>query len=311
MTKQTQPVPYAKPFLKWAGGKTQLLDELSRRLPAGLGNDTITRYVEPFSGGGAFFFYLNQRFSIEKCTIGDANKELVLAYRVIKRSVKKLIGKLGVLESEYFTKNNDERELFYYEVRDSFNTGLRDINFHMYGSEWVERAAQIIFLNRTCYNGLFRVNRNGEFNVPFGRYKNPDILNSGNLGDVALLLKDTNTQIMSGDFNQCRNSVDDRTFVYFDPPYRPLSQTSSFTSYSKDGFFETDQIRLAEFFKELDARGAKIMLSNSDPLNHDSRDRFFDDLYAGYSIRRVPARRLINCNGARRGNIYELIITNY
>jgi DNA adenine methylase len=311
MTEQILPVPYAKPFLKWAGGKTQLLDEFSKRLPEGLGNGTITRYIEPFIGGGAFYFYLNQRFSFEQCTIGDANKELVLAYRVIKRYIKKLISELALLESEYFAKNNDEKELFYYEVRGSFNAGLRYFNFHTYGSEWVERAAQIIFLNRTCYNGLFRVNRNGEFNVPFGRYKNPDILNRGNLGDVAMLLKDTNTRIISGDFTGCRDFVDDQTFVYFDPPYRPLSQTSSFTSYSKDGFSETDQIRLADFFKELDARGAKIMLSNSDPLNRDSRDRFFDDLFAGYSIGRIPARRLINCNGARRGNIGELIITNY
>ena len=201
--------------------------------------------------------------------------------------------------------------MFYYEVRNSFNTGSQYINFHAYGPEWVKRASQIIFLNRTSYNGLFRVNRHGEFNVPFGRYKNPDILNVDNLEDVDVLLKETYTQILSGDFTMCRNSIDDRTFVYLDPPYRPLSRTSSFISYSRDGFSETDQTRLADFFRELDARGAKIMLSNSDPQNYDSRDTFFDDLFAGYSIERVPARRLINCNGSRRGNIDELIITNY
>jgi len=309
MAEQKKPVPCAKPFLKWAGGKTQLLDEFSKRLPAGLEDGSITRYVEPFIGGGAFFFILNQRFSFDNCTICDANEELILVYRVVKRSVKKLIGELGVLESEYFAKNDDARELFYYEIRDSFNKELPGINFRTNGTGWVERAAQIIFLNRTCYNGLFRVNRKGEFNVPFGRYKNPDILNKENLTRAALLLE--NTQIIPGDFIQCRKYVDDRTFVYFDPPYRPLNRTSSFTSYSKTGFSDKDQVRLAIFFKELDATGAKIMLSNSDPRNQNSFDTFFDDLFSGFFIKRVPARRMINCKGARRGNIDELIITNY
>jgi DNA adenine methylase len=311
MAEHKKTVPCAKPFLKWAGGKTQLLDEFSKRLPAGIQDGALTNYVEPFIGGGAFFFYLNKRFSFEQCTIGDANKELILAFRVVRRSIKKLISELGNLESEYFARNEAERELFYYEVRDSFNAELREINFHTYDPEWVRRAAMIIFLNRTCYNGLFRMNRSGEFNVPFGRYKNPDILNKDNLMDVSLLLKNTDTKILSGDFTACRPFVDDRTFVYFDPPYRPLNQTSSFTSYSKNGFSEIDQIRLAKFFKELDARGASIMLSNSDPRNQDSCDTFFDDLFEGYTIDRVPARRLINSNGSRRGNIDELIITNY
>jgi DNA adenine methylase len=302
---------YTRPFLKWAGGKTQLLDAFSRHLPAGLENGNITRYVEPFIGGGAFFFHLNQRFSFEKCTISDANEELVLVYRVVKRSVRKLIGELSILKSEYFTKNQEERELLYYEVRDLFNKELPTTDFRTYSARSVKRAARIIFLNRTCFNGLFRVNRNGEFNVPFGDYKNPDILNEDNLAAVATLLKKTNTRIMSGDFTVCRDAVDDRTFVYLDPPYRPLSQTSSFTSYSRDGFSDTDQQRLADFFKDLDAQGAKVMLSNSDPRNEDASDTFFDDLYAGYTIERVPARRLINCNGALRGTIDELIITNY
>jgi DNA adenine methylase len=302
---------YARPFLKWAGGKTQLLDEFSKHLPAGLEDGNITRYVEPFIGGGAFFFYLNQRFSFEKCTIGDANEELVLVYRVVKRSVKKLIGELSILKSEYFAKNQEERELLYYEVRDLFNKELPTTDFQTYSDRSVKRAARIIFLNRTCFNGLFRVNRNGEFNVPFGDYKNPDILNEGNLTAVAILLKNTSTRIMSGDFTECQGEVDDQTFVYLDPPYRPLSQTSSFTSYSRHGFSDTDQRRLADFFKDLDAQGAKVMLSNSDPRNEDVSDTFFDDLYAGYTIERVHARRLINCNGALRGNIDELIITNY
>ena len=309
MAKQTKLVPSARPFLKWAGGKTQLLNEFSKRLPGELKKGKITKYVEPFVGGGAVFFYLNQRFSFEQCYICDVNEELILSFRVIRRSLKKLISELEVLESDYLSKSDKKRESFFYEVRDNFNKKLPEINFKNYRSEWVERAAQIIFLNRTCFNGLFRVNRKGEFNVPFGRYNNPEILKEDNLKDVATLLK--TTQIILGDFTKCRKFVDDHTFVYFDPPYRPLNQTSSFTSYSKDGFYEKDQARLVEFFKELDEKGAKIMLSNSDPKNENPNDSFFDDLFSDYYIERVPAKRMINCNGARRGNINELIITNY
>jgi DNA adenine methylase len=175
--------------------------------------------------------------------------------------------------------------------------------------DWIERAAQIIFLNRTCYNGLFRVNRKGEFNVPFGRYKNPEILNEDNLNDVATLLK--TTQIILGDFTKCRRLINKKTFIYLDPPYRPLSVTASFTNYSKNGFTDNDQMRLAKFYQDLDAIGAKVMLSNSDPRNENPSDTFFDDLYSNYRIERVPAKRIINCNGARRGEINELIITNY
>jgi len=309
MAKQTRLVPAARPFLKWAGGKTQLLDEFAKRLPVELNGNKITKYVEPFIGGGAVYFYLNRNFSFENCYICDVNEELILTYRVIQKSVKKLVAELETLQADYLAKSEENREEFFYEIRDAFNQNLPGINFRKYSSAWIERAARIIFLNRTCYNGLFRVNRNGEFNVPFGNYRNPDILNEENLKDVATLLK--KTKILSGDFTQCGKFVDPHTFVYFDPPYRPLNQTSSFTSYSKDGFSDTDQLRLVEFFEELDAKGAKIMLSNSDPRNENPCDTFFDDLFPEFYIERVPARRRINCNGSRRGNINELIITNY
>ncbi|MDP3564020.1 MAG: DNA adenine methylase [Methanoregula sp.] len=309
MAQQMTLVPFSRPFLKWAGGKTQLLGEFNKRLPEELKNGKITKFVEPFIGGGAVFFDLNQRFSFEQCTICDANEDLVVTYQVIKRSVKKLIAELETLESAYFSRNDGAREEFYYEIRDAFNRKLPEIDFTTYSSEWIERAARIIFLNRTCFNGLSRVNLKGEFNVPFGKYKKPDILNRDNLNDVAALLK--TTRIISGDFTKCREFVDDHTFVYFDPPYRPLNRTSSFNSYAKNGFYDRDQVRLAEFFKELDEKGAKIMLSNSDPKNENPDDSFFDDLYADYTIERVPAKRMINCNGAGRGDISELIITNY
>lgn len=309
MTKQTKLIPSARPFLKWAGGKTQLLSEFNKRLPPELKNEKITRYAEPFIGGGAVFFWLSNTFSFEHSYICDVNEELVLSYKVIRESVKDLIAELGNLQSEYLSKDEEERERFYYEIRNSFNKKLPEIDFNNYSSEWVERAARIIFLNRTCFNGLFRVNMKGEFNVPFGKYKNPDILNEDNLNEVAALLK--TTQILSGDFTSIREFVDDQTFVYFDPPYRPLNHTSSFTSYSKNGFSDKDQIRLVEFFRELDEKGAKCMLSNSDPQNEDPEDTFFDDLFSDYYIERVPARRIINSDGSNRGDINELIITNY
>lgn len=300
----------ARPFLKWAGGKSQLLDEFEGRLPADdIKNNTITRYVEPFIGGGAVFFYSRDKFPFEECTIGDVNNELVLAYRVIQKSPHALIDELETLALAYGTKTEPLKEAYYYEIRAAFNSELPEINFRNYNRRWIRRAAQIIFLNHTCYNGLFRVNRAGGFNVPYGRYKNPDILNAENLLAVSERLN--NTRIVRGDFTRCRKYVDDRTFVYFDPPYRPLNHTSSFTSYSRGGFSESDQERLAKFFRELDRKGARIMLSNSDPENEKPGDSYFDDLYDGYTIERVPARRLINCNGARRGAVSELIITNY
>jgi DNA adenine methylase len=309
MVKHLHFAQRARPFLKWAGGKTQLLAQFSKRLPSELKNGEITHYVEPFVGGGAVFFYLNLRYPFSHSAIFDVNEELILSYRVIKKSIKKLIDALEFLESEYVLRDDEDRKRFYYHVRDEFNRKKSNLNVKKYNTDWIERAAETIFLNHTCYNGLFRVNMKGEFNVPFGRYKNPQILNKDNLNDVAMILK--KTTIVQGDFAESKKFVDNKTFVYIDPPYRPLNTTSLFTSYSKDGFSDVDQCRLADFFKELDKTGAKIMLSNSDPRNENPRDSFFDELYADFTIERVPAKRIINCNGSRRGKINELIITNY
>jgi len=309
MTKHLNPSPVARPFLKWAGGKTQILRQLSQRLPPEIETGEITNYVEPFVGGGAVFFSLAPKFPFTTRYIFDLNEELILVYRVIKKSTNKLIHELDFLESEYIPGSNEDRERLFYSVRDHFNQKKQEINFQKYDPGWVTRAAYCIFLNRTCYNGLFRMNRKGEFNVPFGRYKNPQILNKNNLRDVAGVLKATD--IIQGDFTRCKKYVDNNSFVYLDPPYRPLSDTSSFTAYSKDGFSDKDQERLAGLFNELDKKGAKIMLSNSDPRNENPDDSFFEELYSGYTIERVPARRIINCNGSHRGEINELIITNY
>jgi len=295
--------------LKWAGGKTQLLDLFESRFPRELKYRRLSKYVEPFVGGGAVFFAINKKYGFETAHIFDSNEELVLAYTVVKTNVNALIDTLGPMETRFFETPPEDRSALFYSIRGDFNNNREITDFTRYNTSWVRRAAELIFLNHTCYNGLFRVNSSGWFNVPFGRYKNPRILDERTLSDASDSLQ--NTEISCGDFSICEKFVDSDTFVYLDPPYRPLNQTSKFTSYSKAGFIDADQVRLAGLFKTIDQRGAKVMLSNSDPKNEDPDDSFFDTLYAGYHIDRVRAKRVINCNGERRGDISELIITNY
>jgi DNA adenine methylase len=299
----------AKPFLKWAGGKTQLLDEFARRLPRELESGACTRYVEPFLGGGAVFFAFAGCYRPRESFLFDINGELVLAYRAVQKDPDLLIEELRGLADRYLPLPGEGRRSMYYEVREMFNRERPAVNFSRYSRRWVRRAAMLIFLNRTCYNGLFRVNSRGEFNVPHGRYQKPRILDEANIRAASGLL--CGATVRRGDFSACRRFVDERTFVYIDPPYRPLSRTAAFTAYAKGGFDDADQSRLAAFCREIDERGALFMVSNSDPKNADPSDTFFDDLYAGFTIERVPARRMINCCGERRGSVSELIITNY
>jgi DNA adenine methylase len=201
------------------------------------------------------------------------------------------------------------RKEYYYHIRDKYNKQIENFNYSSFNDEWIERTAYLIFLNKTCFNGLFRHNKKGEFNVPFGRYKNPSIYDKENIVKVNKALKDT--EIFCGDFTSSSEYIQKGSFVYLDPPYRPLNRTSSFTSYSKDGFFDEDQVRLSMFFEQKDKLGAYLMLSNSDPKNKDINDHFFDDLYKKYNINRIPAKRHINSDASKRGKINELIITNY
>ena len=285
----------AKPFLKWAGGKTQLLDEIEQRLPQGLSAAEIDTYIEPFVGGGAVFFYIAQKYNkIERFYLFDINQDLVNCYNAIKSDVDSLIDELRFLETEFLRKRSGRKD-FYYEIRDQFNAD--------------RSPAKLIFLNKTCYNGLYRVNRKGEFNVPFGDYKNPTICNEENLRSVSTLLQ--KAKITCGDFTDSEKYIDNHTFVYFDPPYRPLSATASFTSYSKNSFSEQDQIKLAQFCRQIHSRGAKFLLSNSDPKNENQNDRFFEDHYKEFTIDTVKAARAINCKASARGQIRELIMTNY
>lgn len=300
----------AKPFLKWAGGKGQLLKQIVPLLPAEMHKGKIKKYAEPFIGGGALYFYVAQNFpSIERFCISDFNQELFLAYKTIQQDVEGVIDCLKILDSDYQMLDQSDRKEFFYDQRLRFNQTLHSIDFTDFQSDWIERVAIIIFLNRTCFNGLFRVNAKGEFNVPFGDYSNPKICDADNLRAVSKRLQ--KTEIRCGDFSQTFDFIDQETFAYFDPPYRPLNKTASFNSYSKFQFNDDEQIRLSQYFSSLSQKGALVMLSNSDPKNEDVNDSFFDDLYKKFIVNRVTASRAINSNSTKRGKITELLITNY
>ena len=216
---------------------------------------------------------------------------------------------LNEIKDEFIPKEHDERKEFYLDIRKSFNENLFNFDFENYSSDFIERAAQIIFMNKTCFNGLFRVNKKGEFNVPFGKYKNPKIFDADNLMAASFALK--NTKIVQGSFLESEKLIDENSLVYLDPPYRPLSKSSSFTSYSKFDFNDDDQIELAEYYKRISKIGAKAILSNSDPKNTDENDNFFDDLYCDFTIDRIQAPRMISCNGNERKPVNEILVRNF
>lgn len=290
-----------KPFIKWAGGKSQLIDIIEERYP--MKKNTIDKYIEPFIGGGAILFDLLGKYDFEEVYISDVNKELINTYKVIRDNVSELICMLEDMQNEYIPLEKEERKEYFYAKREKYNVeDLSDCNK-------IEKAALFIFLNRTCFNGLYRVNKKGKFNVPMGDYKNPKICDKENLTNVSLSLK--NVEIKNADYTECIEKVDDKTFVYIDPPYRPLSTTASFTSYSENDFGDKEQTELAEFYRKLDSKGAFVILSNSDPKNSDANDEFFDKLYDGYRIERIPAKRRINSKASGRGEINELLISNF
>ena len=289
-----------KPFVKWVGGKGQLIDEIEKLFLAN--GKTATKYAEPMVGGGALFFSMLSKYQFEELYISDINAELINAYVAIKRDVETLIERLKEMQMTFLPLDENSRKFYYYNVRDKFNTvKLND------GTS-TEKAALFIFLNKTCFNGLYRVNRKGLFNVPMGAFKNPTICDAENLRNIHNALQ--NVAIVCGDYTLSKSFIDNKTFVYIDPPYRPISETSAFTSYNSDAFDDNEQIRLAKFIDEINAAGAKIVLSNSDPKNVNPEDNFFDDLYKSYRIHRVSATRMINSNAEKRGKISELLIYN-
>ncbi|MBD2280744.1 MAG: DNA adenine methylase [Dolichospermum sp. DEX189] len=275
--------PLVKPFVKWAGGKRQLVPTiLANHLPK---NYNLQTYYEPFIGGGALLFSLQPK----KAVINDSNAELINCYKTIKNSLDELIEDL---------KNHKNNEYYYYDIRD----WDREKNFK--SKTEVQRASRIIFLNKTCYNGLFRVNSQGQFNVPFGKYKNPNILDIAVLKAVNKYLNENQVRILNSDFQEAVKDAKRGDFIYLDPPYDPVSETASFTGYDVNGFNKQEQRRLKEVFDDLNSRGCHILLSNA-------CTEFIEDLYKDYLHTKISAIRAINCNGKKRGKVDEILVKNY
>lgn len=291
----------AKPFLKWAGGKTQLITEIERVLPNEIKNSKFT-YVEPFVGSGAILFWMLNNFpKMEKAVINDINEDLINTYKTIANKPKELISILEILQKEYHSLDlkTEEKKEYYYQKRETYNK--REI-------EQSGQAALFIFLNRTCFNGLYRVNKNNGYNVPMGSYSKPTICDTNNILAVSNVLQ--KVEILCGDYEQTLNHSTNNSLFYFDPPYKPLSETSSFNSYAKDEFGDNEQIRLKNFCSKLDILNYNWILSNSDVKGKNIDDNFFDDLYSDFNINRVDAKRSINANPEKRGKLKELLITN-
>lgn len=292
----------AKPFIKWVGGKGQLIEQLEALLPAGFHTWKDVTYIEPFVGGGAMMFYMLQRYrNIRRAVINDVNSDLITCYMTVRDNVEVLIRELLAIQSRYLALTDVEakREMFL-SVRQRYNEK---------GLDPVENTVCFMFLNRTCFNGLYRVNRKGLFNVPFGKYMRPMICDADTLRVDSELLG--RVEIINGDFEMTMDHASGNTLFYFDPPYRPLSNTSNFNDYTKEAFNDESQIRLKEFCDRVSARGYSFMLSNSDCRSLNESDDFFDSLYADYHIERIMASRNVNANGAGRGKVSELLIHNY
>jgi DNA adenine methylase len=287
-----------KPFLKWAGGKGRLLNQLEPFFPS-----SPKVYFEPFIGGGAVFLYLASTGRVKKAFLNDINTDLAQLYKIIRDCPNDFINEAEKLSSDYLSVDGEARAAYYYGKRQEYNSGKKQTE--------LERAAATVFLNKTCFNGLYRVNSKGKFNVPAGRYAEPTIFEPENIMTVSALLNKTEAEITSIDFEKSLSPADKGCFVYYDPPYRPLNRTSCFTTYCSGGFDDAEQKRLAKVYSKLSKFGALQMLSNSDPKNTDPEDTFFDDLYKGNRIVRVKAARMINSKAGGRSSISELLITNY
>lgn len=291
----------AKPFLKWAGGKTQLISAIGKTLPPNIVQKNFT-YIEPFVGSGAVLFWVLNHFpNLKKAVINDINEDLIHTYQTIADRPNELISILQVLQNEYHALegNEDGKKNYYYQKRALYNARKE---------EQSGQAALFIFLNRTGFNGLYRVNRKNEFNVPMGDYKKPTICDRENILAVSEALQ--KVEMLCGDFEQTLNYADNNSLFYFDPPYKPLNETSSFNTYAKEGFNDSEQVRLKNFCSKLDILKHTWILSNSDVKGTDDNDNFFDDLYANFNIQRVEAKRNINANPEKRGKLTELLITN-
>lgn len=292
----------AKPFIKWVGGKTQLIEQLDAQLPADFGNWENVTYIEPFVGGGAMLFYMLQKYSnIQHALINDVNPDLTTCYHTVRNSPEELIASLQDIQDAYNALQTEEaRKEFFFAARDRYNEK---------NLEPIENTTKFLFLNRTCFNGLYRVNKKGLFNVPFGKYTNPQICDPVTIRKDSELLK--RVEILTGDFEATFDYAYDNTLFYFDPPYRPLSDTSSFNDYAKEAFNDDAQIRLKKYCDRVNEAGFRFMLSNSDCKSGNEEDNFFDVLYGAYQIERVWASRSINSNPNKRGKLTEILVHNY
>lgn len=293
----------AKPFLKWAGGKTQLIPAIESYLPENIKTLQDLTYVEPFIGSGAVFFWFIQNFEVKQAIINDVNADLINVYQSIKNFPNELISILEDIQKQYYALMNEvDRKAFFLKQRTLFNLKLETD---------ILNAAIFIFLNRTCFNGLYRVNRKHEFNVPFGKYVKPKLCDADNILIISELLQ--KVTILNGDYESTLNFAGENSFFYFDPPYKPISQTASFNAYASGSFDDAEQKRLAFFTEKLTEQKKYWLLSNSDPKNINPEDNFFDQLYDKPSniIVRVKAKRMINSNAAKRGEINEVLIMNY
>lgn len=289
-----------KPFLKWIGGKRQLLKDIRKYYPF---NSKMTKYCEPFVGGGAVLFDILNKYELKEIIINDLNKELINTYLVVKTKVHQLIEDLENIEKEYLSLDEIKQKEYFLERRKEFNI-LKKENYN----RSLRLASLFIFLNKTCFNGLYRVNKKGEFNAPHGKYKNPLICDKENLLLVSEKLK--NLKITQGDYKKCLDFIDENTFVYLDPPYKPLSKTANFVSYNENIFADKEQKELSEFINLIDKKGAFFLLSNSDPKNVNENDDYFRILYDKFHIETVLANRTVNSDKTNRGKINELLISN-
>ena len=292
----------AKPFIKWVGGKSQLIEQLDVLLPADFDNWENVTYIEPFVGGGAMLFYMLQRYpNIQHAIINDINPDLATCYRTVRDNPEQLIESLMDIENAYLAlETEDGRKDFFMAARERYNEKNLDP---------IENSTKFFFLNRTCFNGLYRVNKKGLFNVPFGKYSNPTICDPETIRKDSELLQ--RVEILNSDFEATFEHAHGNTLFYFDPPYRPLSDTSSFNDYSKEAFNDDAQIRLKEYCDHIHEAGFRFMLSNSDCKGKNEEDNFFDVLYQAYQIERVWASRNINSNPNKRGKLTEILVHNY
>lgn len=314
----------ATPFVKWAGGKSKLAPIIEEKIESSIGFENISNYIEPFVGGGAFFFYLSNKYTFSEVTLMDINAELINAYRAIRDDVKEIINELDKLQTEYNSLEElDEKAQHFYQIREIFNSfhdkKRLEINVDF------EQASRFIYLNKTCFNGLYRENSKGQYNVPFGKRDSINLYDLDNLLEISKILKNVN--LVVGDYKQAEEYIEpltpenlkdyQYTLVYFDPPYRPISGTASFNAYSKSGFNDNDQVELAKFCERISKKGAYVAISNSDPHNGAEKakeDNFFDDLYGqkgpNFEIYRISAARAIAAKGTSRSKVSELLIVS-